>query len=809
MSATRAPADVFFAYAGQPPLVAECMRTSSSRLADRGIASRTWQELPIEGHLMINQVLGAIDASTVVMAEVGSLNSNVLFEVGFALARDKHIWLLLDETDGQASAAWRDFGLFSNVGRIDYGSNSETLTHKFFQARPDLNMSETLWAELFLTIHSPREPKSIFFLPTLLNDDASRAVRATLDQRPTLNVHRAEDDERGLAPLAWYVDQIYRCSATLVHLLSPSKNRSTVHNARASLLAGIAHGLDRPLLIVAPNDLPIPLDYRELLHSYPTTHSLTKRLAAWLDALPTGAGVRRQPGRAKLSVEIPVSFGEYVAEDERQRLPEYFIPTGEYGAVLRGGTAVFVGRKGTGKSANMLRATDELLGDKRNLVVPIKPSGYELEGVVQVIAALPDRGSVDYFLEGLWRYLLLCEIATAAVREAEDKPAGIATGSALDDLRQLLSKRQIGVESGFAVRLEALVDSLLAEMGSLPATVGEVRNWLNGRLNTASLPELREHIAAAVSNRQRVAILIDNLDKAWERGADYQRLARLIFGLLTAVGRVSADFAREANNRTAVEVSLAVFLRADIFTVVRKYAREPDKIKTLQISWDDPALLARVIEDRYVAAKGAGTQPDSLWTDFFCPSVAGMDTRAYLLWRCLARPRDLVYLCNGTVMSATNARRSLIEAEDVRQAERDYSQFAFEALLVESDPQTGLSNLLIEFAGCSSTLTQEQVNLTMDAAGHADDHAGRLSDLLRASFLGIEIAPGKFDYPPNEIAEQRAYVLARRFLETNGRPARFRVHPAYRPYLEIDDDDLPGQRHANSEDTAPSDVARG
>ncbi len=769
------------------------MRATADSLAQRSIEARTWQQLPIEGRLLIDQVLAAVDASTVVMAEVGSLNSNVLFEVGFALARDKHIWLLLDETDSSAAAEWRDFGLFANVGRIDYGGNSEKLTHKFFQARPDLNAAETLWADLFSTIHSPREPKSIFVLPALVNDDASRIVRQTLDQRPTLSVHRAEDDERGLAPLAWYVNQIYRCSATLVHLLSPTKERSALHNARASLLAGIAHGLDRPVLLLAPNDLPIPLDYRELLHAYETTHNLSKRLVLWLDELPSGAGVRREPGRAKLSIEIPVSFGEYVAEDERRELPEYFIPTGEYAAVMRGGTAVFVGRKGTGKTATMLRATDELMSDKRNLVVPIKPSGYDLEGVVEVITALPDRASVDYFLEGLWRYLLFCEIAAAAVREAEAKPAGIADGSALDALRALLKTRTIDVESGFAVRLESLIKRLLADITSMPSSVGELRNWLNQRLNTASLPELRSHIAAAVADRQRVSILIDNLDKAWERGADYERLARLIFGLLTAVGRVESDFAREANNRLTVDVSLAVFLRADIFTVVRKYAREPDKIKTLQISWDDPALLARVIEDRYVAAKGAGAQPDALWTDFFCPSVEGMDTRAYLLWRCLARPRDLVYLCNGAVMSATNARRSLIEAADVRQAEREYSQFAFEALLVESDPHAGLSDLLIEFAGCSSTLSREQVDSTMSAAGHAGDEEARLSELLRASFLGIEIAEGRFDYPPNEIAEQRAHVLAKRFAAACGREARFRVHPAYRPYLEIDDDDLPSR----------------
>ena len=45
--------------------------------------------------------------------------------------------------------------------------------------------------------------------------------------------------------------------------------------------------------------------------------------------------------------------------------------TAEYQKVVSSGTAIFVGRKGTGKTATMLRATDELRLDKRNLVVQI------------------------------------------------------------------------------------------------------------------------------------------------------------------------------------------------------------------------------------------------------------------------------------------------------------------------------------------------------------------------------------------------------------------------------------------------------
>lgn len=108
----------------------------------------------------------------------------------------------------------------------------------------------------------------------------------------------------------------------------------------------------------------------------------------------------------------------------------------------------------------------------------------------------------------------------------------------------------------------------------------------------------------ALKDRRRVALLTDNLDKAWERGSDREMQSRIILGLLSAVGRMEKDFRKDDGWRERVNVSLAVFLRADIFDFVRQHAREPDKITTLQVRWDDQELLARLIDDRYVAHRG-------------------------------------------------------------------------------------------------------------------------------------------------------------------------------------------------------------
>lgn len=117
--------------------------------------------------------------------------------------------------------------------------------------------------------------------------------------------------------------------------------------------------------------------------------------------------------------------------------------------------------------------------------------------------------------------------------------------------------------------------------------------------------------------------------------------------------------------RESVNVSLAVFLRGDIYSHVVKFAREPDKINVLAIDWNQEELPLRIIEERYLAVRPDGTQPEELWEKFFCPTVRRIETRRYILGRILHRPRDIITLCNAAILHAVNGRRSRIEEEDV------------------------------------------------------------------------------------------------------------------------------------------------
>ncbi len=591
-----------------------------------------------------------------------------------------------------------------------------------------------------------------------------------------------------MAPLDFYVKEIYRSSAAVFHLLAERRVRSREHNARASLMAGIAHGFALPVLMVVEDGFESPLDYRDLLYAYSSTVDLVEHVRTWLDTLPKQAGTNRRLGKLALDIELPIrSFGQFVAEYERDELSDYFVETSEFQSILAGDAKVFLGRKGTGKTATMSQAVDDLRRDRRNLVVSVKPSAYELAGLIEVVDRLDAGSQSEYFMVSLWNYLLYTEIAVRAVKHASEKPAGTGTNSALQELVGELDDLGVNLDDDLSARLEHALDRLKeAEPREGEAPQAFVARML--RLN--HLGRMRELVLRTLKDFKRVAVLIDNLDKTWEKGANYQVMARFILALLSAIGRVEKEFGKPPASFSPVRVTLSIFLRTDIYDFIARFAREPDKVGVLSVRWQDPELLVRVLEERYVANRSRKNDSAifSMWDEIFDKEARGVPTRDYFLWRTLSRPRDLIFFANAALTTAINRKHNRITAGDIAFAEKQYSRFAIEALLVESDAEDfDLEEVLYEFAGLDSTLSAPDLLHLLQPYGDAD----LIRDwLMRTSFLGIEVRPGEFVHVEGETDTRRQTKVAQRFAERQEEPLRYRVHPAFRPFLEVNDDDL-------------------
>ena len=104
-------------------------------------------------------------------------------------------------------------------------------------------------------------------------------------------------------------------------------------------------------------------------------------------------------------------------------------------------------------------------------------------------------------------------------------------------------------------------------------------------LHSGILKQLRVEIGEYLSKKQRVAILVDNLDQAWEQHNEIEALSEILWGLLEVAKQLPRELEKQDSRRPSIQLSLAIFLRSDIFYRIRQVAHEPDKMPYELLSW--------------------------------------------------------------------------------------------------------------------------------------------------------------------------------------------------------------------------------
>ncbi len=290
-----------------------------------------------------------------------------------------------------------------------------------------------------------------------------------------------------------------------------------------------------------------------------------------------------------------------------------------------------------------------------------------------------------------------------------------------------------------------------------------------------------------LARKDRVYILVDNLDKTWGPRETLPDLADFLAGLLQISSSITEEFRKTGPDWRQVQVSLLVFLRSDIFDYLLSVALERDKVSAIQMNWEDRRLLQRIIEERFVLSSNNFVTPEGVWQRFFTPTIHGMVTRDYLINRIIPRPRDIIYWCKFALNNAINGRHMVIEEEDILAAERQYSQYATEALIAENTVRwETFDDLIYGFTGESWLLTQNQVRRIARRADTPEDKIASTIELLcDIGFLGLETKPNVFTFIYDE-GKKRAIQAQARRTEALVKGTRFAINIPYRAFLEID-----------------------
>lgn len=781
----------FVAYPSAPEDRGESVEKAIEQIQANGVVDIVgWKQLAIGGRVVISAICDEIRGRQVFVADVTGLNPNVLFELGYAVAHRKRVWLLLNPNIEREKLNFDRFQLLTTVGYAPY-SNSNDILAQFYREEPYAKLGQSLYDELLRTAGPPSKRDALLYLRCNVETEASMRLARRVAFGPIQSVID-DPQEAGLQALAWYVQQVTSAFAVVCHLLSTEYQNWQLHNAKHALVAGLAHGMARPLLMLAHDPYVSPIDYRDLLRTHRTAAQAEAIFADW--SLPcieqyekrvAQAGIYRTEQRAQRELR-DITIGEPVAEYESDSVPDYYVSTAFYNETLHSKYSIVVGRKGTGKTATLYALAEEFTADPRNHVCIIKPVGYELEGLLSVLRRELPRAETGYLVESFWKFLLYTELAKSAYDELLRKPEYYERTQAEAELCEFTERHRSLITPEFSLRLESAV----ARLRDMPAasSLEDQRLRISELLHYEMLSRLRVLLGQVLRRKARVAVLVDNLDKAWNPDGDLTLLSELLFGLFGVSRRVTDEFGRDASGRATVNLSFALFLRSDIFAAMLKFARERDKLPARVITWMDPELLRRVIEERLITSGADVQSPHQVWERYFVPTVRGLPTWEYLALRMLPRPRDLIYFVKAALQNAVNRGHARIEDSDLVDGERQYSRFALNALIVEAAVRIPtVEDLLTHFIQSPEVITRDDILARMAAADVPRSELDNvISCLGQMTFFGFEVGPNRFEFVQDERDTPKILFMAQKTAdEITGGVRRFRIHPAFHAFLEV------------------------
>jgi hypothetical protein len=121
-----------------------------------------------------------------------------------------------------------------------------------------------------------------------------------------------------------------------------------------------------------------------------------------------------------------------------------------------------------------------------------------------------------------------------------------------------------------------------------------------------------------------------------------------------------------------------LFLREDIYEVLRKYDEDLDKKDSCIINWSKNDLvefIGRRIEAGFDLQPSylKGSEWKEMWNHVFPTAVDKKPVTDFIIERSLMRPRDVLIFCKKALERAQDNNHASIDVEDVLDSESDYS----------------------------------------------------------------------------------------------------------------------------------------
>ena len=309
----------FFAYPASGPTLKEPIREAVCKLNAEGqITIQTWEQCNIGGKLVINTICDAIDKAELFFADLTGLNANVMFELGYAIARDKRIWLILDDSYTKQQNMFEQLKILTTVGYISC-CNSQDIVSGFNKDNPIEDMENTIFRAIKPTL-TPEGYDSILYLKSQHENQAAMHMSSLLQKRFPNGIIVDDPSESAVQSLTWYGNRVYGCNGLVCHFTNPKRDGAYLQTARYALICGMARGFEKPLLMLAEGEFLSPIDYRDYLEHYHTALEALGYLKEWIPRVERDLKVDQETTTVpRLKIFITYSHADTNAKDKLRR----------------------------------------------------------------------------------------------------------------------------------------------------------------------------------------------------------------------------------------------------------------------------------------------------------------------------------------------------------------------------------------------------------------------------------------------------------------------------------------------------------
>jgi hypothetical protein len=721
----------FFAYPSSLPDIVQAIHGAKTILLTsyRDLELNLWEENDISGRPLTDPIFEGIGQADFLVADVTAINFNVTFEIGYAIGLGKRVHLTRNSNFKRDQNLADRIGIYDTLGVEPY-TEDQSLSA----------LIKTYTVDKGIPLRALNNTKSpVYVLQTPQSNASMIAITSRIKKaRLGYRGYLPTDDPRLSAIKA--IDDISACLGAVVPLLPAQFADAEVHNIRAAFVAGLAVAMNKITLVLQPHGGPAPLDVRDLVKTFNQTDDIADAIATFAldvterlqadDPLPLPKG----------NFLAELSIGDPVAENEFQTLYSYYIRTDQYKRASRGEANMVVGRKGAGKTALFSQLRNEKRSNVQNIVVDLKPEGYQLIRLKEDVLDYLAEGARTHLITALFEYVFYLEICYKLLEK--DREKHIRDGRLYEPYRRLMAVYESGAagEGDFSERLlglsRDLVDAFKARFGTqnnLRLTATQVTELIHKH----NIREMREALSAYLEFKDSVWVLFDNLDKGWSSHGLTSGDVLILRCLIDAARKIQHQVQADDHDFHCV-----VFVRNDVYQLLVEASSDYGKESRAILDWTDSDLLREMLRRRLVHnSLPPDTTFERVWSEICISHYRGEETSQYLIDRSLMRPRNLIKLlahCRGFAVGLERAR---IEELDFEKGLRAYSL----DLITEADQElTDIlgadTNLIYHFIGEGDEFNQTKLEGILAGGGVPTDKIGNVIEfMLYYGFLGVKM----------------------------------------------------------------------